>query len=232
MSTVVGIHESVGVDPPKPAPVHRPEQRVLLRDISWATYEHLMADHVDQRLPHFTYDRGLLEIVMPSPEHDEDAYTLESIVEIVAEELDIEVRGVRSSTFRRPDIERGFEADGSFYIDNAERVVGKRAFDLAVDPPPDLVIEIDVARSSLDKLSIFAQFGVPEVWRVTGQRVSIHRLGPSGYQTSTESGVLPPLTDEVLTRLLAERQSSSRRTWVRTVRAWARAQGAAGQQAR
>jgi Uma2 family endonuclease len=202
-----------------------PEQRVVLRGVSWGTYEALLADHADQRLPHFTYDRGLLEIVMPSSEHDEDAYTLESIVEIVGEEWDIEVRGVRSSTFRRLDIARGFEGDGAFYIHSAERVAGKRAFDLTVDPPPDLVIEIDVTHSSLDKLAVFAAMGVPEVWRLSAERVIIHRLGSIGYDTAIESGALRPLTADDLTRFLLERRSSSRRAWMRAVREWARQQG-------
>lgn len=202
-------------------------QRVILYGVSWGTYEALLADHADQRLPHFTYDRGTLEIMMPSPEHDEDAYTLESVVEIVAEERDVEVRGLRSSTFRRPDIERGFEADGSFYIGSAEHVAGKRSFDLLVDPPPDLVIEIDVTRSSLEKLAVFAAMGIPEVWRLSGDQVVIYRLGPGGYEIAIDSGVLPPLTAHDLTRFLTERRASSRRAWMRAVREWARAQAAA-----
>jgi Uma2 family endonuclease len=34
--------------------------------------------------------------------------------------------------------------------------------------PPDLAIEVDVSRSSIDKLAICAAIGIPEVWRYAG----------------------------------------------------------------
>lgn len=92
------------------------EQRIVLRNVAWDTYERLLADHVDSSTPRFTYDRGLLEIVRPSPEHETLNRTLALLVEVVAEEPSVDVGNVGSMTFRRQDLERGFEPDSCFYI--------------------------------------------------------------------------------------------------------------------
>jgi hypothetical protein len=34
--------------------VSQTEQHVVLYDVSWAIYEHLLADHLDSSSPHFT----------------------------------------------------------------------------------------------------------------------------------------------------------------------------------
>jgi Uma2 family endonuclease len=198
------------------------DQRVVLRNVGWETYERLLADHASSSAPRFTYDRGLLEIVSPSTEHEEDNRTLAMLVEVVAEEMDVDVRNVGSMTFRREDLQRGFEPGSSFYIGNAERVSGKVQIDPAVDPPPDLVIEIDVTHPSLDKLPIYAQMGVPEVWRLAGERVVVLVRQAEEYLEARESVALPPLTDDVLTRFVAESRTLKRTAWLRAVRAWLR----------
>ena len=122
----------------------RAEQRVLLRNISWETYERLLEERGDNSAPRFTYDRGELEIMSPSPEHEALNRSIALLVEFLAAELGIDVYDLGSTTFRREDLERGFEPDSCFYIENEERVRGKTRKDLSVDPPPDLVIEIDI----------------------------------------------------------------------------------------
>src|SRR5215212_9595441 len=90
------------------------EQRILLSNISWETYERLLADHLDSSVPHFTYDRGLLEIMSPNPEHEKINRTINLLVEIVAEEMGLDTENLGSTTFRREDLERGFEPDTCF----------------------------------------------------------------------------------------------------------------------
>jgi Uma2 family endonuclease len=198
------------------------EQRLLLRNMGWATYERLLADHLNSSLPHFTYDQGLLEILRPSTEREEDNRTLAMLVEVVAEERAIDVVNVGSMTFRREDLQRGFEPDSSFYIGNAERVSGKVQIDLTVDPPPDLVIEIDATHPSLDKLPIYAQMGVPEVWRLVGERVIVLLLQTDAYVEAWQSAALPSLTGDILTRFVAQSRTLKRTAWLRAVRAWVR----------
>lgn len=126
-------------------------QTVILHGVSWKTYESLLADHTDRSVPRFAYDQGELEIVSPSPKHEKLNRGLALLVEVVAEEFGIDVYDLGSTTFKREDLERGFEPDSCFYVQNEERVRGKDRIDLETDPPPDLVIEIDITSPSLDK---------------------------------------------------------------------------------
>ncbi len=207
----------------KRPPIHR----IVLSNVSWKTYECLLADYTNSSVPHFTYDRGLLEIMSPSTEHEEDTNTLALLVEIVTEELAIDVRNVGSMTFKRRDLQRGFEPDTGFYIRNYERVRSRRQIDLTVDPRPDLLIEIEVTSPALPKFPLYAQLGVPEVWRADGGRVSIHRLEGETDVGVAESVARPPLTGAVLTRFVRESRSLRRTAWKRVVRGWAREQGEA-----
>ena len=203
--------------------VKRPaEQRVVLNNIGWNTYEHLLADHGDNSAPRLTYDRGELEIMSPSPEHEMFNRRIAQLVLAVAEELNIEAEDLGSTTFRREDLERGFEPDSCFYIQNEEQVRGKDRLDLAVDPPPDLVIEIDITSPSFSKLPIYAQIGVPEVWRYDGERMTILVLEGSDYAERTESIVLPPVTSNVLNDFVEKSKSMKRTAWLEVVREWSR----------
>jgi Uma2 family endonuclease len=198
------------------------EQRVVLHNIGWNTYERLLADHENYSAPRFTYDRGELEIMSPSPEHEAYNRSIALLVEILAAELGTDVYDLGSTTFRREDLERGFEPDSCFYIENEERVRGKARIDLAVDPPPDLVIEIDITSPSFSKLPIYAQIGVPEVWRYDGERLKILVLEGSEYVETTESTVIPPVTSNVLSNFMEKSTTTKRTVWLEAVREWAR----------
>ena len=141
------------------------EQKVILNGIGWDTYDRLLLEHQDRAGTRFNYDQGTLEIMVLSAEQERLKQTLTTLVELVAAELGIDVDGVGPTTFRNKGLGKGFEADASFYIKNAGRVAGKARIDLAVDPPPDLAIEIDITNPSLDKMAIYAALLVPEVWR-------------------------------------------------------------------
>ncbi len=203
-------------------------QQVALCGVRWETYEALLADHLDRSVPHFAFDRGVLEIMSPSTPHEEDNRTLALLVEVVAEELDIDLRNVGSMTFKRQDLQRGFEPDSSFYIQHEPQVSDRTQIDLTIDPPPDLLIEIEVSNPLLDKLSIFAEMGIPEVWRLGTGGVTILRLEDGVYLASAASLALPPLTPEALSRFVAESRALQRTAWLRLLRGWVRAGGAFG----
>ena len=159
------------------------EQRVLLANASWQTYERLVAEREERRSPRFFYDRGVLEIVSPSAEHDVTSRIFAVLVELLAEEADTDIENAGSTTYKREDLARGFEPDECFYFGgNAARVrelvrdKGNIEFD-AGDPPPDLVLEVDITSPSLNKLPIYARLGVTEVWRHDGERFSDLRDG-------------------------------------------------------
>lgn len=207
--------------------VNTPVQQIVLDHVSWKTYESLLADYVDRSVPHFTYDRGKLEIVSPSIPHETDNQTLGLLIELVAAEWETNTRNVGSATFRRKDLQRGFEADMTFYIQHEGQVRDKQRIDLSVDPPPDLLIEIEVTNPAIAKLPIYAEIGVPEVWRIDGDRVMVLALDAGEYRESAQSVSLAPLDGDVLTRFLAESRTMPRTGWIRAVRAWALEQAAA-----
>lgn len=191
------------------------EQRVVLSNVSWDTYERLLEDLVDSSSPRLTFDRGTLEIMSPTFEHERFNRLLASFVEEAAEDSDVEVENAGSTTFRRMDLHRGFEPDSCFYIANAEQVLGKRAVDLSRDPPPDLVVEIDITNGSVAKLPIYAQVGVPEVWRYDGTTLEMRQLQGGDYVRVDNSVSFPKLSAERLTLLLEKSKNASRREVVR-----------------
>ena len=146
---------------------------------------------------------------------------------VVTEELVIDVRGFGSTTFRRQDLARGFEPDSCFYIQHVEDISGKSTLDLAIDPPPDLVIEIDLTSASLDKFPIYAQVGAPEIWRYDGITLHIFHLEHQTYVEQEASTIIPILTRNVLTQFMSDSKSLKRTTWLRHLRHWVRTHQAA-----
>jgi Uma2 family endonuclease len=211
--------------PAHQAPPSGTGQHIVLYGISWETYERLLADLVDSSAPRLTFDQGVLEVMSPTAEHEEYNRTLALLVEVVAEELQINVRRLGSTTFKRQDLLKGFEPDSCFYIQSAQRIWGKKRIDLTQDPPPDLVIEIDLTNSSLDRFPIFARVGVPEVWRYDGSRVQIFKLTGEQYVEVGQSVALPLLTSTVVTQFLEDSMELESTTWLRRVREWVHQQG-------
>ncbi|MGE0681402.1 MAG: Uma2 family endonuclease [Candidatus Binatia bacterium] len=206
------------------APLSEPSQRLILHGVSWATYQRLLDDFKDSHAAHFAYDRGVLEIMVLSTKHERPNRTLALLVEVLAEELNMDVQRLGSTTFTREDLDKGFEPDSCFYIQNEARVRGKEEIDLAVDPPPDLVIEIDITSPSLNKLPIYAQIGVPEVWRYDGRQVQMFTLANGQYANIEQSAIFPPLSSTVATQFLEESIKLQSTAWLRRVREWVRDQ--------
>jgi Uma2 family endonuclease len=159
--------------------------------------------------------------------HEADASTLARVVDIAAAMLGVPILSAGSTTYRRDDLERGFEPDASFYVEHEADIRGRREIDLTVDPPPDIVLEMEMGRSALDKLELFASMGIPEVWRCDGERVTILILVEDGYRVATASRALPALTSEILTRFLAQSRTMLSPNWFQAVSGWARAQSGA-----
>jgi len=198
------------------------EQRVLLHNIAWDLYERLLESNPDSSSPRLTYDQGELEAMSPSAEHERLNRAIQLLVSLVAYELGIRISSLGSTTFRRQEIQRGFEPDSCFYVQNLDRVRGKRTIDLRIDPPPDLVVEIDISSPSIPKLPIFAEFGVPEVWRHADGVLQILALQEGQYVPAAVSRVLPSVTAAALNELLAESRDLDDTEWMDRIRAWAR----------
>ena len=197
-------------------------QQIILHGVSWETYEQLLSDFQDSHAAHFTYDRGVLEIVVLSFKHETVNRTLAHLVSVIAEELQIDTISAGSTTFKRQDLAKGFEPDSCFYIQNEGRISGKAEIDLDTDPPPDLIIEIDISSSSLNKFPVYAHIGVPEVWRYDGTRVVFFVLAGENYEAAEESRAFPVLTSGVATDFLEASTQLKSTVWSRRLRDWAR----------
>lgn len=200
-----------------------PGERVLFDGMSWDDYEWFDRQRDELRSNvRLTYDRGRLELMTTSFVHDSGSVRLNLLVTTLAGVLRISHRGARRTTFRREDVERGFEADESYYIQNVTAVRGLRQINLTTHPPPDLVIEIDHTRSSLPKQPIYATLGVPELWRFDGTTVTFFVLQPGGYQPQPTSRVFPLVSSADVTRLLPVEPDDDT-AFAEAVRAWAAA---------
>jgi Uma2 family endonuclease len=210
--------------------IHRPEttarpapaQHFVLHDLGWDDYEKILAV-VGKRPVRVTYDRGSLELMSPLPIHERYKRYFGLLLSVLAEELGIRISGMGSTTFRRRDADQGLEPDECFYLASAARVRDWRVLDLAVDPPPDLAIEIDITSSSLDRMAVYAGLGVPEVWRFDGETLQVNRLARGRYKRSPTSAALPFLPmNEVVPILHRGVERGDEGEWLRSVRAWVR----------
>ncbi|MGH9204790.1 MAG: Uma2 family endonuclease, partial [Vicinamibacterales bacterium] len=194
-----------------------------LTGVAWSTYESLLADLAGESAPRLTYDEGVLELMMPLAEHEQVNRTLALLIEIFAEESRIDVCNFGSATFHVEALRRGFEPDSCFYIQNEPVVRGKNRLDLAVDPPPDLGIEIEITSGAIRELHVYAAMGVPEVWRYDGDRLRMFELEGGTYSERSHSRAFPHLTAEAMTDWLARGSHVARTTLLRDFRAWVRA---------
>ena len=197
---------------------------VVLHNVSWETYDQLVAEDGERRVPRISYDRGILELVTPSLPHEKDALTITRIVDVVAALLGTPVLSAGATAYRQRAMQRGFEPDASFYVQNEPLMRESRQIDLAIDPPPDIVLEMEMSRSALDKLPLFANLSVPEVWRCDGERVTILALEVNAYREVLASRALPVLTADILTHFLALSRTELSPAWFRAVSEWAMAQ--------
>jgi Uma2 family endonuclease len=204
-----------------PMPVAQ-EQRVILENVTWEIYEALLAANIDRSSPRMAYDKGTLEIMSPSRKHERLKERLAMVAQLTAQEWDLEFEALGSTTYRRRDIEKGVEPDACFYIQSVEQLRGEGDIDLTRDPPPDLVIEIEVTSPPLSKFGIYASLGVPEIWTSDGAGARILRLVQGHYLSQENSAALAPLDGHVLTEFVKLRNELSMRNWRKAVSEWAR----------
>lgn len=192
-------------------------EKVVLRNISWETYESLLREQAEKSNIHFSYNDGDLEIMVESYKHGNYSRYLEYIVIEIAGILEIDFVPAGSTTFREKDKKRGFEGDGSFYFKNAEIVRTKDAIDLSNDPSPELFLEIDITHGSLSKFPIFAGLEIEEVWRFDGAEVKFYRLENEEYKEVSESICLTGVSSKAVTKLLFAAQEMKRLEWVKLI---------------
>ena len=156
------------------------KQRVILKGITWQGYQDILRVLPDHRSARLTFDNGLLEITVPSQLHEQMSELIGLFIRVLVLELGLKLKSLRSTTLNREDLNRGAEPDNAYYIQNYSKVIGK-TIDLSQDPPPDLIVEIDITNSDTDKNRLYASIGVPEFWRFDGDIWQIFELQESGY---------------------------------------------------
>jgi len=177
------------------------EQRVVLRSVSWETYLAL-TEESESGSGRMTYDQGVLEIMSPGMPHEIAKRLIGRMIETFTLYRGIEIRSSSSTTFRRSELQRGFEADESYYIQRACELRGTGEIDLSIHPPPDLVLEVDMTNSSIPKKALFAAMKIPEVWRYDGASLWMGSLFQEDYQDLKQSLVLPGFPRELAAKLL------------------------------
>jgi Uma2 family endonuclease len=170
---------------------------IVMNGVRWETFKALMADVGDGRAWRIAYDKGVLEIRMPLPEHEEPKRLIEDFVTAIVDELEIEIRSLGALLLEREDLTRAVEPDTCFYIQNESIVRGKKSIELPNDPPPDLVVESDYTSSSLNKFTIYVSLGVPELWRYRNETLQVYQLIEGKYELTNQSLAFPflPLTE-------------------------------------
>ena len=200
------------------------EQRLRLSSIPWETYV-AYSDGLGPRHIRVTYDGSEMEVMTLSPKHENQKKLLGRLIEALTEEMEIDVASFGSMTCRREDLKRGLEPDDLYWIQHESEVRGRQEIDLETDPPADLAVEIEISRSTLDRMAIYAALRIPEVWRWDGERLRVNLLSSRGsYRQSNTSKAFPFLPLHEFARFLQPTDLSetqllrSFRTWVREQR--------------
>jgi len=213
--------------PPRRATVPpQGETRIRIPNASWSLYEAFVKNLPERSAIRTAFDGRDMEIMVKGPVHDHFARLLELFVMAVAGALGIRIKPQGETTWIRPEIERGIEADNCYYLEPAKiasalAALSRRLNDVAAYPNPDLAIEVDISAPQADRAAIYAAMGVAELWRFDGQTLTIERLDEHGrYQPVERSGFLRVRAGQVPRWLTAE-DISDYDAWIRRVREWA-----------
>jgi hypothetical protein len=212
-----------------PAPITKPlpippaigEKRVTFHHLNWHSYQQILHALPQTRSARLTYDRGILEITMPLEDHEFVVRLIERFIYFLVTEMGLKIKTMGSTTLEREDLNRSPEPDNAYYIRNQPLVAG-RTVKLESDPPPDLVVEIDITHTDIDKLRLYASLSIPEFWRYNGKIWLIYQLQGQQYQEVEASPTFPLVPKHKLYEFLALAQQDEveaeqqLRVWLRS----------------
>jgi Uma2 family endonuclease len=198
-----------------------PGQWLILEDIIWQEFEAILDELGEHRNSRIAYNQGILEIMVPLPEHEKLKVIISDLVKILLDELDLCWESLGSTTFKREDMAAGIEPDDCFYIQNYRLMIGKGRIDLNIDPPPDLAIEIDL--TSKTKISAYQALQVPEIWRYVQGKLEINLLQENEYIKSQASLIFPSVAIvEEIPRFIEMAKTTGTTVTLRAFRKWVR----------
>lgn len=196
------------------------ETRVLLENITWQTFKTMLAEMGSERANKISYRQGNIEIMTPQKPHESSNRLIEVFIGVLCEELELEVNRVGSLTLTRDDLEYGAEPDSSYYIQNELLVREKENIDLAFDPPPDLVLEVEYSRPKIDKFKLYAAMGIPEFWRYNGTTLRVYILANGQYSETQTSPTFAVIPIKEIPRFIEESKKIGQIAVTRAFRTW------------
>ncbi|MGC9503326.1 Uma2 family endonuclease [Baaleninema sp.] len=200
-----------------------PGQQLVMTDVNWQMYERILEEFGEKRSARINYSQGLLEIMVPLPEHEVNKVIIGDLIKALLEEIDLEFWSLASTTFKNEAMQQGLEPDDCFYIEHEAEIRGKKRIDLTVDPPPDLAVEIDL--TSRTRLENYEKLGVKELWRFDGEVLEISVLQEGKYQQTRQSYHFPMVAiAEIIPQYLERSKIEGRNQTIKAFRAWLKTQ--------
>ncbi len=228
MSTAT-LSELIPVTPAttrQPGGTSEGDQRIAIRDVSWDLYERLSEAIGENQHIRLAYDGKDLEIMVLGREHEDYKHLVTLFLEFVMTACEIEGRLAGQTTWARPEVLRGLEADQCVYFDPEKLAMVEKARaaeckDIDHFPNPDLAVEIDISRPKIDRADIYAKLRIAEIWRYEDGNIVIEQLGPDGKYANAERSKWLPVRPEDIRRWLLKEDSSKMLIWKRRLAEWA-----------
>ncbi len=229
MSTITSPRPSPVVPPAPKPPVASvwTDQRIVIRGVGWHVYETLVDSVGERQHIYVAYDGQDLEIMTKGYYHEDVRALFGRLMNAITFELDIPSRDAGETTWKRPEMARGLEADQCYFF-AAEKLaiiataLARKSNNIDDYPNPDLAVEIDISPSAIDRPGIYAALRVSEVWRFDGEVVVFEQLRPDGTYMAIETSQYLPIRAEEVLRWIAVEDSVNRTAWERRLRDWIR----------
>jgi Uma2 family endonuclease len=196
----------------------RGEQRVVIRGLAWDAYLRILGALPPSRSSRLTYDDGLLEITVPLEDHEFAGRLIERFILALVELMGRRIKTMGSTTMNYPYLNKSAEPDNAYYIQNQPLVKGRNV-DFSQDPPPDLVVEVDITHTEIAKNQFYSSLGVPEFWRFNGKVWRIYQL-QDGVYVEVEASLTFPQVPKAWLYAFLEQAKDDEMEAVRSLRTW------------
>jgi len=199
-----------------PEKIHLPAGAVVRLPATWQEYQTLCQQRGEASIPRMKYRTGEVLLMAPLPKHGRDASLIADIIKVLLDHQGCEYDSFTPVTMELPQ-ESGIEPDYCFYIDHWQAISGKERIDWRVDPPPDLVLEIDVM--SYSDVHDYLPYRVPEVWLFRNKELLIYQLQGLEYVVQTSSRYFPDINlPEIIAQCLQVAYERNTSTAIRALK--------------
>lgn len=204
------------------------EKRVTLSGVSWQQFETLLEELGTNRVARLTYDRGKLEMMTPLEEHERCSRLIQSLILVLGDELCLQVNAIGSALLKRPDLGCCIQPDSCYYLAQKVEMRHRAELDLNQVSPPELVVEVAITNSALDRFGIYAALGVAEVWQyvttigdqVLKGNLTIYALRGDRYIETANSLAFPSLPAKRVLEFLEQSDSLGLAQALIVLRSW------------